>query len=189
MRWIGSSALVIVAAAALSATVATSAQAVIFGFNQITTNATPSVGSQLSVDVTRTPAGDQVDVHVHNTGSIASSITDIYFDDGTLLGIASIDQRLRVFNVAFTEVATAPGQFGRWNIWAASDDSVLLRRTQTRPYIGKRCESWRDNYHYLQLSLYQWKDLRGHDRGAALGNVCKSGCTCKQSAGAGVIAS
>lgn len=43
--------------------------------------------SQLSVDVTSYSA-TQVLFKFNNTGSSASSITDVYFDDGTLLGIA-----------------------------------------------------------------------------------------------------
>jgi hypothetical protein len=44
---------------------------------------------QLSVEVLAGPAG-QAQFIFRNLGSLASSITDIYFDDGTLLGIASI---------------------------------------------------------------------------------------------------
>jgi hypothetical protein len=45
--------------------------------------------NQLNVDVTN-PGANQVLFTFTNTGPSASSITDIYFDDGSLLGIASI---------------------------------------------------------------------------------------------------
>lgn len=44
---------------------------------------------QLSVEVVEGPGG-QAQFIFRNTGSAASSIADIYFDNGTLLGIASI---------------------------------------------------------------------------------------------------
>ena len=44
---------------------------------------------QLSVEVVAGPAG-QAQFIFRNVGASAASITDIYFDDGTLLGIASI---------------------------------------------------------------------------------------------------
>jgi hypothetical protein len=75
------SAVVVLAAA--------SASAVTFGFGKITNNGNPNVASQLSVDVTDGGAGTVV-FTFSNSGPIASSITDIYFDDGTLFGISSI---------------------------------------------------------------------------------------------------
>lgn len=45
--------------------------------------------SQLSVDVTN-PGGGQIDFTFLNSGPAACSITDLYWDDGALLGIASI---------------------------------------------------------------------------------------------------
>ncbi len=71
---------------------ATPAQAVQFGFDNITGNDTGNVAtgeSQLFVDVTDA-GNNQVNFRFFNTGPNASSITQIYFDDGTLLGIASI---------------------------------------------------------------------------------------------------
>lgn len=63
-----------------------------FGFEFISNNSgvASSLGDQLSVEVTSMALG-QVKFEFKNAGPIASSITDIYFDDGTLLGIASID--------------------------------------------------------------------------------------------------
>jgi hypothetical protein len=69
------------------------AQAILFGFDNITNNngGDAAIGeAQLFVDVT--DAGNsQVLFTFTNTGPEASSITDVYFDNGSLLGIASID--------------------------------------------------------------------------------------------------
>ena len=71
---------------ALSALVwsATAAQAVSYNFAQITSNGTAQIASQLSVDVT--VSGTNVSFEFFNNVGIASSITEIYFDDG-LLGV------------------------------------------------------------------------------------------------------
>ena len=69
------------------------AQAATFGFGCITNTSTANcdIGeSQLFVDVTDA-GSNQVLFTFTNTGSESSSIADVYFDDGTLLGIASID--------------------------------------------------------------------------------------------------
>jgi hypothetical protein len=71
---------------------ASTAQADTFNFSCITNNDAQDcqVGLlQLSVEVLAAPAG-QVQFIFRNAGPAASSITDIYFDDGTLLGLASI---------------------------------------------------------------------------------------------------
>jgi hypothetical protein len=67
---------------------AQTARAASYGFAQITANGNQLVASQLSVDVTG--AGGSATFTFYNLGAIASSITDIYFDDGTLLGISGI---------------------------------------------------------------------------------------------------
>jgi hypothetical protein len=59
-----------------------------YSFYQIS-NITPDVSFQLSMDVNEV-SDNRVSFTFLNSGLIASSITDIYFDDGTLLGIASI---------------------------------------------------------------------------------------------------
>jgi hypothetical protein len=66
------------------------AQAVSFGFYKITNNGNVDVSNQLSVEVTN-PGLGQASFTFYNAVGITSSITDIYFDDGTLLGIASIN--------------------------------------------------------------------------------------------------
>jgi len=50
------------------------------------------------------PGSSQVTFMFTNTGSEASSITDVYFEDGSLLGIASIDDSLP--GVEFSQYAT-----------------------------------------------------------------------------------
>lgn len=78
----------------LSAVVAFSqAQAATFNFGCITNTSIANCAtgeSQLFVDVTDA-GSNQVLFAFSNTGSDLSSIADVYFDDGTLLGIASID--------------------------------------------------------------------------------------------------
>jgi hypothetical protein len=64
-----------------------------FGFDNITNNSAvdAAIGeAQLFIEVTD-PGGSQVLFTFLNIGSDASSITDVYFDDGSLDGIASID--------------------------------------------------------------------------------------------------
>jgi hypothetical protein len=75
------------AASVLMAPVASAG--VIFGFERITNNSSSNVGSQLTVEVSDEGA-NQVRFTFSNAGPLASSITDVYFDDGTLLGIATI---------------------------------------------------------------------------------------------------
>lgn len=69
------------------------AAAVSFGFGCISNNSATDCATgeaQLAVDVTAGPGASQVSFKFTNTGPNASSIADVYFDDGTLLGIASI---------------------------------------------------------------------------------------------------
>ena len=74
------------------AAVGPQAQAVTYSFTRVTANnvANSTAGeAQLSVDVTSAGA-NQVLFQFRNNGLLAMSICDVYFDDGTLLGIASI---------------------------------------------------------------------------------------------------
>jgi PEP-CTERM motif len=83
------------------------ARAATYGFGAITANGigSPEIGeAQLSVEVTDI-GGGQVSFKFKNAGPLASSITDVYFDDGTLLGIASVSGGS---GVVFTQDAT-PG--------------------------------------------------------------------------------
>jgi hypothetical protein len=60
-----------------------------YGFYKITNNGNQNVASQLTVSVADAGSG-QVSFTFNNSGPIVSSIAGVYFDDGTLLGIASI---------------------------------------------------------------------------------------------------
>ena len=69
------------------------AHADVFGFVNITNNnaGNAAVGeAQLSVDITD-PGGSQVLFTFANAGPAASSIADVYFDDGILLAMVGID--------------------------------------------------------------------------------------------------
>lgn len=82
----------VLAALLLSASIGGTASAASYGFGCITNTsaANCSAGaSQLYVDITSAGA-NQALFSFFNIGSYDSSITDIYFDDGTLLGIASV---------------------------------------------------------------------------------------------------
>lgn len=75
---------------------ASSARAVAMGFGCLTNNlaADCAIGeAQLSVDVTDL-GGGQVRFEFANAGPLPSVISEIYFDNGTLLGISVIDDSL-----------------------------------------------------------------------------------------------
>jgi len=80
------------ALAARSSAHATTEQWYSFNISCTHTNAANvATGSaQLFVRVSEGPGANQATFHFINTGPNASSITDVYFDDGSLLGIASI---------------------------------------------------------------------------------------------------
>jgi PEP-CTERM motif len=97
--------------------VASAASALPLGFTCITGNSPGDCAtgvSQLSVDVSDI-GGGQVLFLFTNAGPNASSITDVYFDDGTLLGIAGLidadDDALGLFGdagVDFSENGSPP---------------------------------------------------------------------------------
>jgi len=82
------------AVVALASGTASAAQSTTYSFNNVTTNAVANVETgeaQLSVTASEVVGfPDRVAFTFNNSGPNASSITDIYFDDGSLLGIASI---------------------------------------------------------------------------------------------------
>ena len=63
-----------------------------YGFANITGNsiADAATAGQYSVEVNDSAGAGKVQFIFRNSGPAASSITDVYFDDGTLLGIASV---------------------------------------------------------------------------------------------------
>lgn len=84
------------AALALCAVAPARAELVSFGFHCISSGVSAACAtgqSQFVLDVTDVFSGSsagQVLFTFRNTGPAASSITDLYFDDGTLLGIAAV---------------------------------------------------------------------------------------------------
>ena len=84
-----------------------------YTFTNITHNTSFS-GADFFVDISSKSGGSQALFTFSNTASFTSSITDIYFDNGTLLGIASIDNS--AVGVSFTQSATPKDLPGRNNI-------------------------------------------------------------------------
>lgn len=62
-----------------------------YHFTRITSNGSQNPASQFSVDVVGAAANStSVSFYFHNSGPIASAISEIYFDDGTLLSLSSV---------------------------------------------------------------------------------------------------
>lgn len=110
--------LTLLAVAPLSSTlIAPAAEAIPYGFSCISFNSASDCATgeaQLSVDVVDL-GGGQVLFDFTNAGPGSSSITDVYFDDGTLLGIAGLidmdDDALGSYghpDVDFSEGASPP---------------------------------------------------------------------------------
>jgi hypothetical protein len=96
------------------------AQATVLGFQDITYNsaADEAIGeAQLSVEVTDA-GGGLVSFLFSNSGPYASSITDVYFDDGSLLGISQIidSENGGSAGVNFSADATPPNLPGGNNL-------------------------------------------------------------------------
>jgi len=71
------------------------ALAMLYSFDRITNNsgnAGALVESQLFVDVSPTTNSDEALFRVFNTGPESSVVHEVYFDDGTLLGISSLEE-------------------------------------------------------------------------------------------------
>ena len=84
--------LTLMVCAALALSAAGQVEAATYGFLGISANNVNDVATgqaQLSVEVVDA-GGGQVDFIFRNAGPLASSITDVYFEDGTLLGIAAV---------------------------------------------------------------------------------------------------
>jgi hypothetical protein len=84
--------MTVLCAALLVMGMVSSASALMYDFYKITNNGNTDVASQLSVEIFAGSNGNtgKVGFTFRNAGPVASFISDIYFDDGTLLGIASI---------------------------------------------------------------------------------------------------
>jgi hypothetical protein len=89
--WIGAAAIAV--SALLSQPASVSAEFINLSFVNITNNGPINVASQLNVkveDIVGSP--NQVKFTITNSGSLDSVVTGVYFDDGTLLGIASLTE-------------------------------------------------------------------------------------------------
>lgn len=78
-----------VLAVAVMAFAATAQADMVYSFTQLTNNGAPDVSGQLKVTVSDAGPG-KVDFKFTNEGPVQSSITGIYFDDGSLLGISDV---------------------------------------------------------------------------------------------------
>lgn len=116
-------------------------QAVTLTFTSITNNIAvdAAIGeAQLTVEVT--DEGSKVLFTFINAGPLASSITDVYFDDGSLLELASIDNSDP--GVSFSQPAT-PGELPSANTasppfettmdFSADSDSPMLQQNGVNP--------------------------------------------------------
>src|SRR5262245_39436002 len=104
--------MLVVALCAAKASAAVILHTETYGFTRITNNGNTNVASQLTVDVNQLDNG-KVEFRFFNDVGVASSITDVYFDDGTLLGIASIsDSGAGVAFTAPASPANLPGGNG-----------------------------------------------------------------------------
>jgi hypothetical protein len=114
------SLLTMAAAALATVLTAGSASAELFTFHLITPNGSNLPAGQLYVDVTDV-GNDQVAFTFYNGVGVQSSITDIYFADGTLLGIADIENHNNDGaiggGVAFSQGATPPNLPGPSNLF------------------------------------------------------------------------
>ena len=84
--------LALFAVVLVSAWSAAPASAELYSFECLTNNSgiCASIAGQFTVNVTDPPGAGNVLFTFTNNGPVASSITDVYFDDGTLLGIAAV---------------------------------------------------------------------------------------------------
>jgi hypothetical protein len=113
------------------------AHALSFGFGAITANsiADPGIGeSQLSVDVTSVGSG-QVSFVFNNAGPEASSITDVYFDDGTSLlsGIAIGNESSGVSFSLFATPGNLPGRNNASPSFATTSDFSADSNSPVQP--------------------------------------------------------
>lgn len=103
-------------AAILALTVCTTVTAgPVYTFYKISNNTTTNIGSQLRMEVIDI-GGNQVRFEFKNAIGVESSVTAVYFDDGTLLGIATIFESV---GVEFSQGASPPNLPDRNNVTPA----------------------------------------------------------------------
>ena len=101
----------------------------IYYFSNITNNGNSDLSGQLWVEVSAVGT-TQVSFTFHNDVGIASSITDVYFDDGTLLGIATIASTA---GVSFSQGANPPDLPGGESIVPEFDVTATFLADSTNP--------------------------------------------------------
>ena len=112
------------------------AHAYLYGFHRITNNAPDNVAGQLSVDVLDA-GSNQVAFKFYNTAVISSSITQIYFDDGTLSSFVSIaDSDGAALGVDFEQGATPPDLPGGNSISPHFDVTDNFKYSATNPPVA-----------------------------------------------------
>jgi hypothetical protein len=139
----------------------TFASAALYSFTKITTNGNTDVGGQLSVDVT-----GQVFTFYNNVG-IASSITDVYFDDGgTLLGTFAITDSGA--GVAFSSPAS-PGDLPGGNTIGFETTPGLSADSNPRP-LGVMENGVNSSSEWVRLTFTMLGTNNADDILAALGD-------------------
>lgn len=116
-----------------------SAQAATLSFQCITnTNATNCTtgANQLSVTVSAGTLATQALFTFTNSGSNASSITDVYWDDGTLLGIASVNVN-NVGTVSFSQYASPSNLPGGSSITPAFVTTAGFSVDSNSPHLSQ----------------------------------------------------
>jgi hypothetical protein len=122
--------LLFTAIAALAMAGSARADGITLGFVRLTNNGNANVASQLTVQVAAVGT-NQVSFTFFNAVGIASSITDIYFDDGTLLGLSGVTSSAGVnFNTPAVPGNlpggnTAAPPFETTAGWSADSDSPV----------------------------------------------------------------
>lgn len=119
---------------------ASASMANIYGFQPISDNSglAGSVAGQLKMTVTDA-GGNQVLFTFTNNGTISSSITQIYFDDGALSGIASVNGSL---GTAFSVSATPSNLPGGNSISPAFTASLSAGAADPPPHNGVNLGEW-----------------------------------------------
>jgi hypothetical protein len=128
---------------------AINATTVSFGFNRITSTCSINVASQFYVDVIS--VGQGVAFKFYNNGPVMSVISEIYFYDGSLLGMYSIDDSCPGVNFENlgdkTNPASLPG-------FSKTSPLVVLSATEAQtpePHNGIKPGEWISIGYTLQL--------------------------------------
>jgi hypothetical protein len=111
-----------------------------------------ATGAQLFVTVSD-PGGDQVTFHFYNTGPNPSSISEIYFDDGSLLGIASITNGPGVVFVTDADPLNLPAGEDCKPPFEVSGAAFRAEATPPPPFHGVNPDEWVEITFDLQAGM------------------------------------